>query len=225
MIATSSDALPLPLRKLEQWLSSMRIESDVSGVVSGYIGPVVHWWRDSVRYCGVGFDWRYEGIIQGYLALFKRTGDLPWLEKACQAGTDLVQAQLTGGNYPWSGFEQNPSTGGTPHEAAADIGLLALSGVLRERGDARWQTYLHTARRNIQDFYVARLWDTDSRVFRDAAGVPSFVPNKAATLVEALFRLADLTGDDQWIKVYARPTLDEILRHQALRPGHSLAGC
>ncbi len=34
----------------------------------GYGGPVVHWWNHSLAYQGAGLDWRYEGIIDGYLS-------------------------------------------------------------------------------------------------------------------------------------------------------------
>ena len=39
---------------------------------------------------------------------------------ACRAGDDLVQGQLTSGNYRNSCFELNPYTGGTPHVAIID---------------------------------------------------------------------------------------------------------
>jgi hypothetical protein len=184
----------------------------------------VHWWRDSLLYCGPGFDWRYEGIILGYLELSRRTGEQRWLDKAIRAGDDLAAAQLPNANFRSSGFERNPATAGTPHEAAADAGLLALAGELKRRGAPGWSRYLAAARRNLEAFYVARLWDEEARLFRDDSARPSFVPNKAATLVEALFRLADLTGEDEWVGRYARPTLEAILRHQVRRPGDPLDG-
>ena len=49
--------------------------------------------------------------------------------------------------------------------------------------------------------------------------MPSFVPNKAATACEALFLLAELTGDDGWVDRYALPNLRRILAHQLRAPG------
>ena len=46
---------------LDRWFESMRVEWPSPG----YGGPVVHWWNHSMAYNGAGFDWRYEGIIQG----------------------------------------------------------------------------------------------------------------------------------------------------------------
>ncbi|MBV9359030.1 MAG: hypothetical protein JO023_26275 [Chloroflexi bacterium] len=209
------------LDRVEAWLEGARFEQVAGG---GYGGPVVHWWRDSLLFCGPGFDWRYEGVITGYLELARRTGQ-PWaLIRARRAGDDLVAAQLPGGNFANSAFELNPSPGGTPHEAAADIGLLALASELRAAGDPAWVGYANAARDNIERFYLQQLWDPTARRFRDSPGAAGFVPNKAATLVEALFRLADLEGDEHWQEAYARPTVDAILAHQLRRVGDRLDG-
>jgi hypothetical protein len=93
----------------------------------GYSGPVVHWWRDCLDYSGPGLDWRYEGIIIGYLNLWAATGEASWLAKARRAGDDLMNGQLPSGNFRNSCFELNPNTGGTPHEAACDLALLRLA--------------------------------------------------------------------------------------------------
>jgi hypothetical protein len=175
-------------------------------------------------FCGPGFDWRYEGIILGYLEVARRSGQRSALAKARRAGDDLVAAQLPSGNFAASAFELNPTPGGTPHEAAADVALLALASELRTAGEAGWSRYAGAARDNILRFYIQRLWDGRARCFRDSPDVPTFVPNKAATLAEALFELADLEADDRWQEVYARPTLDAILAHQVRRRGDRLDG-
>jgi uncharacterized protein YyaL (SSP411 family) len=184
----------------------------------------VHWWRDSTLYAGAGFDWRYEGIIYGYLTLHQRTGARRWLDKAIRAADDLVAAQLPNGNFMCSGFEQNPSTSGTPHEAAADSALLALAATLKREGQPEWETYATTARRNLERCHIARLWDEEAQLFRDDPKRASFVPNKACTIVEALFRLSDLTGEQRWLERYARPTLNGVLRHQVRTLGAILDG-
>ncbi len=192
---------------LEAWFETMRQPG-------GYGGPVAHWWRDCLDYTGPGLDWRYEGIILGYLNLWAATGDGQWLAKARRAGDDLVAGQLPSGNYRNSEFELNPGTGGTPHEAAADLALLSLAEALRVHGETGWQVYLATAERNLRGYYIARLWDAERSAFRDHPAVPSFVPNKSATLVEALLKWSAVTGNEEWAEVYARPTLDTVLSHQ-----------
>lgn len=200
---------------LDAWLETMRGPD-------GYGGPVAHWWQNCLQFTGAGLDWRYEGIIIGYLNLYKKTRDEKWLTKARRAGDDLVRGQLSSGNFRNSCFELNPYTGGTPHEAACDLALLHLAEVLRERGDPAWQTYLAAAERNIWSYHIERLWDPDAQAFRDHPRIPSFVPNKAATLVEALLMLARLTGDEALAETYALPTLEAILAHQVR--GGSLDG-
>lgn len=192
---------------LDAWLDTMRGEN-------GYTGPVVHWWRNSLSYAGVGLDWRYEGIICGYLTLFERTGNQKWLEKACRAGDDLVAGQTTDGHFAYSRFEQNPGTGGTPHEAAADLGLLRLAICLRGLGNARWERFADSAEKNLQSYFIDHLWDVDAQSFRDTAAIMSFVPNKACTLVEALFAWAELRGDERVIVKYALPTLQTVVKLQ-----------
>ncbi|MGQ9494143.1 MAG: hypothetical protein ACUVR2_10320 [Anaerolineae bacterium] len=192
---------------LEAWLETMRGPD-------GYTGPVAHWWRNCLQFTGAGLDWRYEGIIIGYLNLYKKTGDQRWLAKARCAGDDLVQGQLLTGNYRNSSFELNPYPGGTPHEAAGDLALLHLAETLREEDDSTWQNYLKAAERNLWEYYIGVLWDGKAHHFRDHPSIPSFVPNKAATLVEALHKLAEVMGDASWIELYAQPTLVAILVHQ-----------
>ena len=92
---------------IDGWLDTMRGPD-------GYGGPVAHWGGDCLRFTGAGLDWRYEGIIIGYLNLYERTGDEAWLAKARRVGDDLVRGQLPGGSFCNSCFEMNPYAGGTP---------------------------------------------------------------------------------------------------------------
>lgn len=192
---------------LDTWLDSMR----QSG---GYGGPVVHWWNDCLLYTGPGLDWRYEGVILGYLCLWEKTGQRIWLDKAIRAGDDLIAGQLPSGTFRNSSFELNPNAGGTPHEAACDIALIKLAETLKKIGDQDWKRYKGCAIRNILEYYISLLWDDSVQSFRDHPDIPSFVPNKAATLCEALFALADLTGEERWIQEYALPTLEAVMAHQ-----------
>lgn len=208
------------LARLETWLESMRGPG-------GYGGPVAHWWGQSLLYTGPGLDWRYEGVIAGYLTLWERTCDSLWLQKARRAGDDLVTAQLENGHFPASAFELNPAAGGTPHEAACDLGLLMLAKALMEDTNdkrlAMGEIYAACAERNLRDFYIKQLWDEEAQGFRDDPKRPSFVPNKAATACEALFLMAEISGDDEWVERYALPSLECILEHQ-LRDGSRLDG-
>lgn len=206
-----SDQVALAVAKLDAWFETMRCPG-------GYGGPVAHWWQQSLLYTGPGRDWRYEGIIAGYLALWRKTGNAHWLRKACRAGDDLAAGQTANGHYAASAFELNPASAGTPHEAACDVGLLLLALELKEIAGnwvlPDWQRYAECAERNLRAFYIDQLWDATTRAFRDDPHTPSFVPNKAATACEALFLLAEVQQADVWVNRYALPTLERVLAHQ-----------
>ena len=200
------------LNQLSAWLDSMRGPN-------GYGGPVAHWWQQSLMHTAAGLDWRYEGIIIGYLSLWQRSGAVHWLDKARQAGDDLIAGQCANSHFLHSGFEKNPSTAGTPHEAACDVALLRLAQALRNADDPDWTRYAESAQHNFQQFYIDALWDHTMQAFRDDVRVPTFVPNKAATAAEVCFLLADVNAESGWIEQYALPTLDHILAHQIKAAG------
>lgn len=204
--ATADTRVEDAVAALDAWLDTMRGPG-------GYGGPVAHWWQQCLLYTGTGRDWRYEGIVAGYLTLWGHAGDPSWLAKARRAGDDLLAGQLPDGHFAASAFELNPAAAGTPHEAACDVALLLLATALRRAGHV-WEPYAAAAQANLERFALGKLWDAGARSFRDGPGVPSFVPNKAATICEALFLLAGLRGEERWIETYALPTLDRIVAHQ-----------
>ncbi len=209
MIAEQTRINPLTAHivGLHLWFTSMRS-------TDGFGGPVSHWWRSCLQFTGTGLDWRYEGIITGYLALFERSGSDYWLRLAQQAGDDLVAGQTSSANFVASSFELNPYAGGNPGEAACDVALLDLAKVLQDRGDDTWERYFNTAERNIRDHYMARMWDNEAKILCDGLDRATFVPNKAATMVEALFRHAAVTDRSEWVERFALPNVEAILRHQ-----------
>lgn len=207
MTVVNHDAVGEAILAIDSWLDTMRCPG-------GYGGPVVHWWRDSLIYAGPGLDWRYEGIISGYLNLYQRTGQSLWLTKARRAGDDLVQGQMPDGTFCNSSFEANPQSGGTPHEAACDLGLLRLAHALRIEQDPAWQIYAAAAGHNLEAFIVGTLWNGKNQNLRNMAFDDSFVPNKAATTVEALLAWAEMTSDNAWVGPIVLPVLDGILAAQ-----------
>jgi hypothetical protein len=118
----------------------------------------------------------------------------------------------------------NPGLGGTPHEAACDVALLLLAKELSRTRQDGTDRYLEVARRNLQAYWFAQLWHPTSATLWDAVGSPTFVPNKAATFVEAVLLLRDLTGIDDLLERFAVPTGDRILALQVHRPGDELDG-
>lgn len=142
------------LANLEAWLETMRQPG-------GYGGPVCHWWQHRLRYTGPGHDWRYEGILVGYFQLWQKTGDRYYREKLNRAAFDLLEGQLPDGRYLASRFELNPGTLGTPHEAAATLGLLLALPGLDDPERA-----LAAAGRNL-DNLIAQLYLPEEKAYRD----------------------------------------------------------
>jgi hypothetical protein len=204
---------------LDRWFDVQRTDWPVAG----YGGPVVHWWNHQLAYQGTGLDWRYEGIIAGYLTLWERTGERGWLSKAIRAGQDLLAGRVEGAHFANSRFELNPGTGGTPHEAAVDIALLRLSAAVEPYDPDLAREMLQAAEDNIEQFWIASLWDHACGSLRDDPATPSFVPNKAATFVEAILLLAERTGDVELVERYAIPTGHAILAMQ-VGAGERMAG-
>jgi hypothetical protein len=188
-------SLPVELSKsagqalagLDRWFQTMRGPG-------GFGGPVAHWWESSWLYCGPMVDWRYEGILCGYVTLYRRTGEAAWLDRAVQAGEDAVQALLPTGNFRNSAFQQGPMEGGTPHEAAVDVGLFELAALLKENSDPRWERYFQAAQKNILLYQIGRLWNGSG--FLDQPWNQTLVPNKNGTLIETLTFYETLSGED-----------------------------
>jgi hypothetical protein len=203
---------------LDELVASMAGWFDSMRGPRGYGGPVSHWWRDSLRYCGVGLDWRYEGIITGHLTLWRQTGRDAWLDRAQRAGDDLVAGQLDTGNFRASAFERNPETVGTPHEATASIALLRLARALDDAGRDP-EPYLDAAKANLA-WHEDELWLSTDETFSDSPGARSLVPNKAVSTAEAFFELAKTTGEDDLIQTRVVPALDAVLDLQVTGGPH-----
>ncbi len=187
MADRASTAVADAIGRADAWFESMK----ASG---GYTGPIPHWWESCLLYCGPMIDWRYEGILSGYVTLWGSTNDARWLERARDAAEDVVAAQLPSGSYRNSSFQLGAIEGGTPHEAAVDVGLLEFATALRRTGDDD-EKYQRAAERNIDAFLIGRLWD--GRGFRDQpSGNDTLVPNKNATAMEALILHEALVGRD-----------------------------
>ncbi len=187
------------IKALDEWLESMKQQN-------GYGGPVSHWWQSCYQFVGPGLDWRYEGLLTGYARLWEKTGDPRWSSRLEVAAGHLVRGQLATGSYVNSRFEANPGTLGTPHEAAASLGLLRASQAL-QRPDL-----VEVAAKNL-DHLIEKLWDEARSGFNDCPGVYGRVPNKLATLAEALLLGATVTGRAQWLDL-ADMALADVVRLQ-----------
>lgn len=185
------------LSKFLSWLKTMRIDQ-------GYWGPVVHYWQDCLQYLGPSPDWKYEGLIIGFLQLYEKTGEDQFLQQAVLCGKDVLQLQGSNGCFFNSHFENNPSfyEGSTPHEAAACIGLMHLAEALR-RNNLEWQPYLAAVKKNIEQYHMKVLYDAKNKTFEQYRHDPKHyhVPNKIATIVELLYLYSDFTQEKTYLSI------------------------
>jgi hypothetical protein len=186
------ESLPLAVANLDSWLETMRSPS-------GYGGPISHWWESNFLYTAPLYDWRYEGIIDGYRELYLRTGQEVHLGRALQAADDLLPHLLHDGRFRNSSFQFGPVRGGTPHEAAIDAALLKLVRTLRDHklGTHKLGTgekYLELAHNNLESYWFGTLWNGQG--FHDQPYNTALVANKHGTLLEALLDYEILTGVD-----------------------------
>lgn len=210
-------AINTALARLDAWMDTMR-------GARGYSGPIADWWRQGFTWTGTALDWRYEGVITGYIELWRRTGDGHWLAKAQWAGDDLLAGQLPGGRFTHGPWERGSYTAGTPHEAACAGALLLLAQGLRESASAVWQPYASAAELTIHGTLLGELWDADLRLFRDAPAGGAFLPHQNAAICDALFRQSELRQQIGPVEQYALPVIRTIAARQIRAPGDPLDG-
>ena len=89
-----------------------------------------------------------------------------------------------------------------------------LADELRDSDPSSSERFLNTARLNLQEYWFGALWHEPTKTLWDSSDTPSFVPNKAATFIEAVMLLGDLDNDRAMLDHYAIPTADKILEMQ-----------
>lgn len=184
--------------------------------IGAYGGPVVHWWLCSFIYCGAGANWTYEGLIEAYLELHKKTRNELWLKRASEAAEYLLSLQTPNGTYKNSFFEHNPLHGSSSvHEGGADLVLLYLASYLENIGEPG-RKYLDAALKNAEGSLFQRLWDPTLGTFKstdDTLLKSSYVFNMMATVAQVFLWLFQNTQKEKYRKL-ALSTLSYILRFQ-----------
>ncbi len=203
--------------ELDRWFDTMRGPR-------GYTGPIADWWRQGFAWTGTALDWRYEGVIGGYLALWRRTGNGHWLAKAQWAADDLLAGQEPGGHFGFGPGKSDAHIAAAPHGAACAAALFELGRALRESGGEGWLPYVAAGELTIRGAIIGELWSAERGVFCQAPDQASFMPHQNATICEALFLQAELRHFSEPIDVYALPALRTILRTQLRGSGDPLDG-
>ncbi|MFH1234115.1 MAG: hypothetical protein V1493_00700 [Candidatus Diapherotrites archaeon] len=191
------------------WLKTMKQKG-------GYGGPVAHYWSDSLQYTGPATDWRYQGLIEGFLSLYEKTGQKEFLAEAIACGDFIAGSTGPDGSFHNDFFEDNPSFGrkNLLHDAAADIGLLLLSRQLKKEGLASGK-YLGIAMKNFEGLIMPLFFDEKEKAFRQypkSSGTKEnlFVPNKICTAAELLLLLSEYSGNQKYLKI-ADASMQKVL--------------
>jgi hypothetical protein len=202
---------------LDRWLDTMRGQR-------GYTGPPADWWQHGFTAMGAMLDWRYEGIIAGYLLLWRRTGNGHWLAKAQWAGDDLLAGQSPTGYFVHGAALRGATSRSEAHAAACAAALLELALALREARSSVWQPYAAAAELAIHGPILGTLWDATRHLFRESSRTMLFAPHRAASICDVLFCQAELKHVAATVEEYALPTLRAIVTQQIRQPGNPLDG-
>ncbi len=212
-----TDAAGSALGRLEAWLATMRGEG-------GYYGPVVGLRGVAMAWCGPGHDWRWEGLLDGWIALHRRTGSAVYLDRMAQALGDLRDVQLPNGTFRNSYFENNPFEGGMPYEPATIAAVLRAGRCLKEQGRAWPDGTATMLERFVEQRLIKELWNKVLRTFNNwlQSEFEVYSPPAVAAIVETLCDYAELTGTAERWTPYIAQAAESLLKSQ-VRAG-ALAG-
>lgn len=197
------------LGALEGWLESLRGEGGYYGPAVGLRGAVLAW-------CGPAHDWRWEGLLDGWVARHRTTGEPVYLERIEQAFRDLQAAQLADGSFRNSCFELNPLEGGMPHEPAVMAATLRAGRYLRELG-RNWPDGTGSMlERFVEQRLVQALWNKTLQTFNNwlQSDFAVYSPPAVASIVETLFEYGDLAGQAERWTPYIAGAAESLLKCQ-----------
>lgn len=182
----------LALGRLIAWFDTMRTGA-------GHGGPVVGLRGVSMACCMAGFDWRWEGLLDGWIELHRRTGEPVWLDRMDEALRAIASAGLANGAFRNSSFEFNPFEGGMPHEPAMIAAALRARARLVSEGRTPPPEFDEAAARFVAERLVRELWSKLLRTFKNwmQSDFERCTPSAVAAAVEVLDAWTAISGDAQ----------------------------
>ncbi len=204
-----SEAAGIALGRLDAWLETLR-------GAGGYYGPVVGLRGVAMAWCGPGHDWRWEGLLDGWIALHRRTGDAAYIARMEAALRDLRQAQLANGAFRNSFFESNPLEGGMPYEPAMMAAVLRTGRYLQEQGRPWPDGTAAMIERFVERRLVKELWNKVLGTFNNwlQSEFEIYSPPAVAAIVETLCDYAELTDTAQRWLPFVTGAADSLLKSQ-----------
>ncbi|MEI8139624.1 MAG: hypothetical protein WCI03_07140 [bacterium] len=204
-------------QRLESWFNGMHGPD-------GYYGPVVGFRGISMGYCGPGFDWRYEGLLDGWLLQSQTGSDFVRLERIEGALAEIWRSQLANGTLRCSYFESNPSEGSMPHEPILMAAALRARACLCLAGrpvDSGLDTLVE---RFVEERLTRELWNKALRTFNNwlQSEYEFYSPSAVSAIVEVLIGYEEATGQTSALEPMIKGAADSLLAVQ-IKTG-SLAG-
>ena len=146
---------------LEAWLAGVAVQG------GGLGGPTIGLRGASLMFCGEGFDWRVEAMLDARGALFAATGEERHLDGISADLERLAGAQLLNGKFRNSWFDANPFEGGMPHEPAVLAAGFRALRVLEKGARKPPSSFLPAAERYLFGHMLKWLWNHATHTFKD----------------------------------------------------------
>lgn len=202
---------------LESWFETVHGED-------GYRGPSIGLRDTGIAFCGAGYDWRYEGLLDGFCQMYWATRDTAYLDAAERSLVHIQSAQLLNGAFRNSYFEYNPMEGGMPHEPAMLAAVCRTLRCLTAAGKTLPAGVEAMVYRYVHHHLLKQLWNKKLQTFNDwpTSEFQYYSPASAAAVIELLLEVADRTGEWNTLEHYVTGAADSLL-HAQIKTG-PLAG-
>jgi hypothetical protein len=148
------------LYSLESWFETVRDRE-------GYRGPAIGLRRSQLACCVPGYDWRYEGLLAGWIERHKASGDAFYLTRLKQDIAQIIGAQLGNGTFKNSHFTDGPFEGGMPHEPAMLNAAVKAAVYLEQNSLYNSSALKLCVGRYIDSYLIAYLWNKLLKTFNN----------------------------------------------------------
>lgn len=205
------------LARLEGWLQTMQGPD-------GFYGPVVGLRSTAMTWCGAGYDWRWEGLLDGWTQLHRKTNDTIYLDRIDNAMYLLQKAQLANGAFRNSAFENNPFEGGMPYEPILISAVMRALHYMNEIGHPWPSGAAEMVERFVEERLIKELWNKTLKTFNSwlQSDFDRYSPPAVAAIVETLCLYAPISPNHKRLAHYIEGAANALLASQ-IRSG-PLAG-
>jgi len=194
---------------IEQWLNTIHGED-------GYYGPSTNRKNYSIKYCGAGFDWRYEGILNARCLLFQATQDKRYLDEIMSDISEICSVQLANGCFRNSYFDLNPAEGGMPHEPAMLAAVCRARQILKNADHKTPNELDGVLSRFVENRLLIELWNRLLLTFNDwtQSEFEFYNSVSVAACIEMLTEYSTVADTKENLQKYINGAADSLLEIQ-----------